>query len=51
MLVQAGFGPETMPRTFICGSNAFVEAISRDLVAFGNAPGLIRTERFGPSGF
>jgi ferredoxin-NADP reductase len=29
MLEEAGFGPETMPQIFICGSNAIVEAATR----------------------
>ncbi|MGO9544413.1 MAG: ferredoxin reductase [Rhodomicrobium sp.] len=50
MLVEAGFGPETMPQIFVCGSNSIVEAVSRQLVELGHAPSLIKTERFGPSG-
>ncbi|MCE9643755.1 oxidoreductase [Candidatus Parcubacteria bacterium] len=36
-----------MPMTYICGPTGFVEAVSRNLVAEGAAPHLIRTERFG----
>jgi ferredoxin-NADP reductase len=36
---------------FACGSNGFVEAASRLLMAAGIDPGRIRTERFGPTGF
>jgi ferredoxin-NADP reductase len=50
VLEEAGFGPETMPQIFICGSNSIVESVSRHLVELGHAPGLIKTERFGPSG-
>jgi ferredoxin-NADP reductase len=35
---------------FVCGSNGFVEAASRMLLAAGADPGRVRTERFGPSG-
>lgn len=38
---------EAMPMTYICGPTGFVEAVSRELVAEGVAPHLIRTERFG----
>ena len=38
---------EGMPMTYICGPTGFVEAVSRELVAEGFAPHLIRTERFG----
>ncbi len=50
MLEEAGFGPETMPQIFICGSNSIVESVSLILVERGHAPALIKTERFGPSG-
>jgi ferredoxin-NADP reductase len=53
-------GPETMaahgwpatlePACFVCGPTGFVEAAADLLVALGHAPGLIRTERFGPTG-
>jgi ferredoxin-NADP reductase len=36
--------------TFICGSNGFVEAASRFVLATGAEPERIRTERFGPTG-
>jgi len=32
---------------YVCGSNAFVEAVTGSLVTEGLAPGIIRTERFG----
>lgn len=35
---------------FVCGSNAFVDAVSRLLMASGYTPERIRTERFGPTG-
>ena len=38
------------PLTYICGPSGFVEAAAAGLVRNGNAPGRIRTERFGPSG-
>jgi ferredoxin-NADP reductase len=38
------------PTAFVCGSNGFVEAATRLLLAAGCAPDRIRTERFGPTG-
>jgi ferredoxin-NADP reductase len=35
---------------YVCGSNGFVEAASRLLLATGTRPERIRTERFGPTG-
>jgi ferredoxin-NADP reductase len=37
-------------RTYVCGPTAFVEAVADHLVALGEAPGNIRTERFGATG-
>jgi ferredoxin-NADP reductase len=37
-------------RTYICGPTSFVETVSVLLLAQGQNPGTIRTERFGPSG-
>jgi ferredoxin-NADP reductase len=34
---------------FVCGSNGFVETASGLLVDLGMEPGMIRTERFGPT--
>ena len=42
-----GLGP--MTTAFVCGSNGFVEAASRLLLAAGVDPARIRTERFGPT--
>ncbi len=50
MIEEAGFGPETMPQIFICGSNSIVESVSGHLVRLGHPAALIKTERFGPSG-
>ena len=36
-------------RVYVCGSNAFVEAIATALVEAGLAPARIRTERYGGS--
>ena len=42
-----GLGP--MTTAFVCGSNGFVEAATRLLLAAGVDPARIRTERFGPT--
>jgi len=34
-------------RTYICGPTTFVETVAKQLVALGEAPAKIRTERFG----
>jgi ferredoxin-NADP reductase len=33
--------------TYVCGSNTFVECISKGLLAAGLSAGTIRTERYG----
>lgn len=35
---------------FVCGSDSFVEPMTRMLLAAGYSPERIRTERFGPTG-
>jgi len=35
---------------FVCGSNGFVESASGLLLELGYDPGVVRTERFGPTG-
>jgi ferredoxin-NADP reductase len=37
------------PAIYVCGPTGFVEAISRQMVARGHAPGRVKTERFGPT--
>jgi ferredoxin-NADP reductase len=43
-LEMLGGAPRT---TYVCGSNRFVEAVTTHLVAGGQPPAAIRTERFG----
>jgi ferredoxin-NADP reductase len=50
MLEQVGFGPDELPRVFVCGPTAFVEAAAAALVEIGHDPALVKTERFGPTG-
>jgi ferredoxin-NADP reductase len=44
-------GPPPGGITFVCGSNAFVEAASELALGAGFDRGAIRTERFGPTGW
>jgi ferredoxin-NADP reductase len=50
MLDQVGFDPDELPRVFVCGPTAFVEAAAAGLVEAGHDPALVKTERFGPTG-
>ncbi|MGE0029366.1 MAG: ferredoxin reductase [Thermoleophilia bacterium] len=50
MLAEVGPGPEARPLVYVCGPTPFVEAVAGALVEMGHEPGLIRTERFGPTG-
>ena len=38
------------PKIFICGPTPLVESAARSLQELGHEPGLIKTERFGPTG-
>lgn len=50
MLESVGFPADAHPRTFICGPTPLVESAARDLRDLGHDAGLIKTERFGPTG-
>lgn len=50
MLAQAGFPTADKPHIFICGPTSLVESAARSLAELGHARGLIKTERFGPTG-
>jgi ferredoxin-NADP reductase len=50
MLEAVAWPPGELRRAYICGPTAFVEAAADALVALGHDAGLIRTERFGPTG-
>jgi len=50
LLREAGFPPAQDPRIFVCGPTPFVESVASALVALGQAPERIKTERFGPTG-
>jgi ferredoxin-NADP reductase len=49
LLDAVAWSPSEAPAIFICGPTGFVEAVSRQMVARGHAPGRIKTERFGPT--
>jgi ferredoxin-NADP reductase len=49
LLDSATWPARDAPAIYICGPTGFVEAISRQMVARGHAPGRIKTERFGPT--
>jgi ferredoxin-NADP reductase len=49
LLDSATWPASDAPAIYICGPTGFVEAISRQMVARGHAPGRIKTERFGPT--
>jgi ferredoxin-NADP reductase len=50
ILDEVAWAPEERPLIYICGPTSFVEAAAAALVDLGHDPGLVRTERFGPSG-
>jgi ferredoxin-NADP reductase len=50
LLTAAGWPADLRPAAFVCGPTGFVEATADLLVAQGNDPSRIKTERFGPTG-
>jgi ferredoxin-NADP reductase len=50
VLAAAAFTPDLEPTTYVCGPTRFVEDVANLLVAAGQDPRRVRTERFGPSG-
>jgi ferredoxin-NADP reductase len=50
MLEAAGFPASARPRIFVCGPTPLVESAAGSLRDIGHEPGLIKTERFGPTG-
>ena len=49
ILAATSFPPQANPAIFACGPSGFVETASDLLVAAGHLPGMIKTERFGPT--
>ncbi|MFZ0218270.1 MAG: ferredoxin reductase [Candidatus Dormiibacterota bacterium] len=50
LLEEVSWPAADEPLFFICGPSGFAESIANALVQNGQAPGLIRIERFGPTG-
>jgi ferredoxin-NADP reductase len=50
MLASVGMPARARPRIFICGPTRLVEGVAQALLDLGHEPGLIKTERFGPTG-
>ena len=50
MLAAVGPDPGGRPAVYVCGPTPFVEEAARLLVELGHEPGLVHTERFGPTG-
>jgi ferredoxin-NADP reductase len=50
LLAEVAWPVERASRTYVCGPTAFVETAADALVALGQDPAEIRTERFGPTG-
>jgi ferredoxin-NADP reductase len=49
LLDELAWPPAEAPVIYVCGPNAFVEAISARMIARGHDPARIKTERFGPT--
>ncbi|MFI1919503.1 FAD-binding oxidoreductase [Nocardia sp. NPDC020380] len=49
-IVRYGIPPSPDVTCYVCGPTGFVEFVAGTLVSLGYDPGLIRTERFGPTG-
>lgn len=50
LIADATWAPKLIPTCYVCGPTSFVESTTALLVAYGNCPDKIRTERFGPTG-
>jgi ferredoxin-NADP reductase len=50
MLEEFSWAPQDRPRMYVCGPTPMVEAVASALVAIGQDPAQVKTERFGPSG-
>jgi ferredoxin-NADP reductase len=49
-ITETDLPPATDARVYVCGPTGFVEAVADLLLARGQDPASIRTERFGPTG-
>jgi ferredoxin-NADP reductase len=50
LLREFVWDPEARPLVYVCGPTALVEVAADGLVQLGHDPGLVKTERFGPTG-
>jgi ferredoxin-NADP reductase len=50
LIAQATWPSSLSPTCYVCGPTSFVESVNDLLIAMGNNPNKIRTERFGPTG-
>ena len=50
VIAETTWSSKLIPTCYVCGPTSFVESTATLLVACGNRPDKIRTERFGPTG-
>jgi ferredoxin-NADP reductase len=50
LIAEVTWPSKLIPTCYVCGPTSFVESTAALLVACGNRPDKIRTERFGPTG-
>jgi ferredoxin-NADP reductase len=50
LIANSTWPSRLIPTCYVCGPTSFVESVSVLLLACGNKPDKIRTERFGPTG-
>lgn len=50
VIAETTWSSKLTPTCYVCGPTSFVESVSALLLASGNQPNKIRTERFGPTG-
>jgi ferredoxin-NADP reductase len=50
LITNATWPSNLGPTCYVCGPTSFVEIATSLLIALGNSPEMIRTERFGPTG-
>ena len=50
IIAETTWSSKLIPTCYVCGPTSFVESTAALLVACGNRPDKIRTERFGPTG-
>jgi ferredoxin-NADP reductase len=50
MVAEIAWPPGERPHPFVCGHTPLVESVAAELVELGHDPGLVKAERFGPTG-